>query len=168
MFSDVARLVRMVERRLEERGVDIEALLQPSTCGEASASADNPLGIVSMLQLLWAELVCAEEASWQEVLIAHEGRERNVLLASLGFCRVVRWREGDSTPTRMPSSAKLEPLCEAFAALRPLAPALRLVGDDSLFVAGIAASSCLPKCSVAAATASRRFHSNQAAAAVAQ
>merc|ERR1712039_743100 len=95
--------------------------------------------------------------SWQDVLGGPEGSERNALLASLGFCRMVRWREGDSTPTRMPLSANLEPLCDGFATLRPLAPALRLVGDDSLFVTGLAVPGCLPGCSASAASAGSRF-----------
>merc|ERR1712062_931714 len=98
-----------------------------------------------------------------EVLGTRENNERNVLLASLGFCRMVRWREGDSKTMRMPLTATLEPLCEGFAALRPLAPALRLVGDDSLFVAGIAVAGSVSTCGVAAAFAGGRFHATPAA-----
>merc|ERR1712146_658027 len=94
-----------------------------------------------------------------------EDSERNALLASLGFCRMMRWREGDSTPMRMPRSAALEPLCDGFAALRPLAQALRLVEDDALFVTCAPKSGHLPGCSAAVASAGGRFHADPMATA---
>jgi len=163
LFSDAARLVSMVERRLEERGVDIEASLQPHSHGTADVIEGTPAGVISTLQLLWEKVVSAEKTSWQQVLGAHEGSERDTLLASLGFCRMMRWREGGSTPIRRPLSARLEPLCERFAVLRPLAPALRLVHDDSLFVAGSAVAGDCPSCSAAATSTGGRWHASPAA-----
>mmetsp|Transcript_166166 Transcript_166166/g.533371 ORF Transcript_166166/g.533371 Transcript_166166/m.533371 type:complete len:1213 (-) Transcript_166166:114-3752(-) len=123
---DAAQLVRLVERGLEEARVDVAHFLGT----RANALEETPAGVIGALQLLWAEVALAEEASWREVLDAHEGISRDALVSSLGFARMARWSEEESEAP--PRSVALEPLCEAFPDLRPLAPALRLsVGRGS-------------------------------------
>lgn len=132
LLADAARLVRLLERDLQDRQVDLEALLRsPPAAAAGVPSEETTAATARALHSLWKEVVLAEEPTWHEVLGAPEGLERDAKIASTGFCRMVWWcDEGASASSKrrlaLPKSALPEPLCDAFPELRALGPALRL------------------------------------------
>jgi len=141
-FADAARLVRLVERGLCERGVDLAPLLLCEAGSEAPVHGSGKDGAAARaLQRLWAKVVLADEERWQEVLIAPEGPVRDGLIAETGFYRMISWK-GPLGPSggAPPRSADLVSLCGVFQKLWPLAPALRLAVADSARAGLVAAT----------------------------
>ncbi|CAE8726429.1 unnamed protein product, partial [Polarella glacialis] len=140
-LADAARLVRLVERGLSERGADVAAL-QPrepaavlaATAAASASGTGRDVAVSCALQCLWAEVIMADNLLWRRVLSAPECTERDELIASTGYCRMLAWRSpGMKVPVAgapgsrlFPRSAALEELCGARPELQHLAPALRL------------------------------------------
>jgi len=142
-FDDVARAVRLTERGLCERGIDLEPLLLCESLVDASsdfsdgippppATLGRPATVARALQRVWAGAVFADESIWQQVLVAPEGRTRDGLVASTGFFRMACWKPAlDLGSWKPPRSADPTPLSSVFPQLRPFAPALRLALADA-------------------------------------
>jgi len=135
LFADAARLVRLLERTLWERGVDMGPLLLHDP-GEDPLAASKDKLLVHTLQGLWAEVVLADGSTWKQVLVSPEGDARRKLIEETGFYGMLAWRGrfpglSGPAPWTPPRSADLPALCGTFERLRPLAPALRLALADA-------------------------------------
>jgi len=142
-FADVARAVRLTERGLCERGIDLEPLIScESVVDTSTGSSDGippppatfgrPATVARALQRVWAGAVFADEEKWREVLTAPEGQMRDGLVASTGFFRMACWKPASDLGIWMPpQSADPTPLSSVFPELRQFAPALRLALADA-------------------------------------
>jgi hypothetical protein len=127
LIADTARLIRLVEADVAERGFEIQALLpkDPSAASSASSSG-GATATAGSLQKLWTEVVLADELLWRQVLVAPEGSNRDQMIANTGFYLIVTHLMAGHSIRQMPPSSCLEALSGARPEIRPLAPALRL------------------------------------------
>lgn len=142
MFQDAARLVRLVERGLVDRGADVQALLQsvrrdPTEHSEQlegfSSSSGSDAIVIWALKKLWRNFIIADKNEWEEINQAAEGAVRNRLIANTGFYQMLAWSISTGLAGwRPPRSADLAMLCDTFQAdLQRLAPALRLAENEA-------------------------------------
>eukprot|EP00930_Biecheleria_cincta_P034456 TRINITY_DN23815_c0_g1_i1.p1 TRINITY_DN23815_c0_g1~~TRINITY_DN23815_c0_g1_i1.p1 ORF type:complete len:1180 (-),score=188.82 TRINITY_DN23815_c0_g1_i1:12-3551(-) len=139
LLVDAARLVRLVERGLTEKRVDLTALLprEPSVASPAAGagSLNQDAVVVGNLQKLWAEVIMADAALWKQLLTHSPDDKRDALVAGSGFYRMLTWRGSEkavsivaagSPTSSLPRSAGLDELCGSRPELRPFQPVLRV------------------------------------------
>lgn len=120
-LDDVACLIRMVEKRFAERGVDFASLLQ-SVSGVHARDAF----VLNSLQLLWVEVVMVDDEIWRKLLMETNEAERDALVSITGFFKMLAWNRDSEAIQSLPRSAELMALCRSCESLRCLAPALRV------------------------------------------
>lgn len=138
-MADAARLVRLIERGLADKRVDLAALLprEPSVPSPAATtgSLNQDAVVADNLQKLWAEVIMADGALWKQLLAHSPDAKRDALIAGSGFYRMLTWRGSEkaasrvatAAPTRsQPRSAGLDELCGSRPELRPFQPVLRV------------------------------------------
>merc|ERR1712014_120200 len=96
LLADTARLVRLIERSLTEKRVDLASLLprEPSVPSPAATtgSLNQDAVVAGNLQKLWAEVIMADAALWKELLTHSPDAKRDALIAGSGFYRMLTWR----------------------------------------------------------------------------
>lgn len=134
IFADAARLVRIVERGLTDRGVSISSLLKGVTSDPSSNDdmlSDADANVVWSLKKLWRNVIMADRERWNEINAEAEGSARTRHIAETGYYQMLACEVFTSPVGWRPSqSADVGVLSTSFEELQSLSPALRLAENE--------------------------------------